>query len=127
MIRYLPRVLSTLSQSRLIRRRIYSRSARYRRSVRSRERRIIGADVLDVVATATTIKNRCRDAGTPARAAGERAYLKSDLEHFDAGVPEIRRVVRDFVSRHPDLTHDELVAVMGSSGRNPSTSAGWPR
>jgi 3-methyladenine DNA glycosylase AlkD len=112
MIRYLPHMLSTVSQSRLIRRRIYSRSARYRRSDRCREQRIIGADMLDVVAAAATIENRCRDAGTPARAAGERAYLKSDLEHFGAGVPEIRRVVRDFVSSHTDLTHDELVAVV---------------
>jgi len=52
MIRYLPHVLSTVSQSRLIRRRIYSRSARYRRSGQSHERRINGTGMLDVAANA---------------------------------------------------------------------------
>jgi 3-methyladenine DNA glycosylase AlkD len=96
----------------LIQRRIYSRSGRCRRGGPSREHGIIGADMFDVVAAAATIENGCRDAGNPERAAGERAYLKSDLEHFGAGIPAIRRVMREFTSTHPDLTHDELTGLI---------------
>jgi 3-methyladenine DNA glycosylase AlkD len=64
--------------------------------------------MIDVATTAAAIENGCREAANPVRAVGERAYLKSDLEHFGAGVPEIRRVARTFATTHPDLTHDEL-------------------
>jgi 3-methyladenine DNA glycosylase AlkD len=73
---------------------------------------MIDADMIDVVATAAAIENGCREAGNPVRGAGERAYLKSDLEHFGASVPEIRRIARAFVSSHPDLSHDEVAAVI---------------
>ena len=35
---------------------------------------------------------------------GERAYLKSDLEFYGASVWEIRRVAKEFVAGHADLT-----------------------
>jgi 3-methyladenine DNA glycosylase AlkD len=44
-----------------------------------------------------------RAAGRPERAARERAYLKSDLEHWGAGVPAVRAVARTFARSHPGL------------------------
>jgi hypothetical protein len=64
--------------------------------------------MIDVATTAAAIEDGCSEAANPVRAVGERAYLKSDLDHFGAGVPEIRRVARTFATTHPDLTHDEL-------------------
>ena len=55
-----------------------------------------------------------RAAGTPERAAGEKRYLKSYLDHFGATLPECRGQVRAFVKRHPDLTNAELAALVGS-------------
>lgn len=44
----------------------------------------------------------------PGRAAGERKYLRSDLEHIGVAVPSMRGIVSGFVRRHPDLDRDEL-------------------
>lgn len=49
-----------------------------------------------------------RAAGTPERAVQERAYLKSDLEHYGTTVPEGRRIAKAFAKQHRDLGHDEL-------------------
>jgi 3-methyladenine DNA glycosylase AlkD len=46
--------------------------------------------------------------GSPERAVGERAYLKSTYDHLGVGVPATRSVARAFVRGHrPD--HDQLV------------------
>jgi 3-methyladenine DNA glycosylase AlkD len=50
-----------------------------------------------------------RAAGTPDRAARERAYLKSQLVHYGASVPQIRAVAERVARQHPSLSHDELV------------------
>jgi 3-methyladenine DNA glycosylase AlkD len=50
-------------------------------------------------------------AGDPERALQEQRYLKSDLQHFGASVPAIRRVAVDFAGRR-DLTRPELVALV---------------
>jgi len=68
--------------------------------------------MIDVAAGAAAIRDRCRDAGSPDRAVSERAYLKSELQHLGTSVWEIRRVVKDFLSAHRDLTHDDLVALI---------------
>jgi DNA alkylation repair enzyme len=52
--------------------------------------------------------SRLREMGTPERAAGEKRYLKSDLEFLGATVGQTRREVRAFAREHPDLAHDEL-------------------
>jgi len=52
-----------------------------------------------------------RAKGTPARAEHEKAYLKSDLQHYGASVPDVRSVVKAVVNAHPDWQHDEIVAV----------------
>jgi len=49
--------------------------------------------------------------GSPQRAAAERSYLKSQLRHLGAPVPAVRRVVRNWARRHPQLSHDEVFAV----------------
>src|SRR6267378_4944566 len=53
-------------------------------------------------------ERRYREAGTPARAAGTKAYLKSDLRFYGATMPEIRRAADDFAREHPDLTRSQL-------------------
>jgi hypothetical protein len=41
--------------------------------------------------------------GSPQRASTERSYLKSQLRHLGAPVPAVRRVVRNWARRHPQL------------------------
>ncbi len=64
------------------------------------------------VATPTAARRfferRYREAGTPARAAGTKAYLKSDLRFYGTTMPEIRRAAKDFAREHRDLTRAEL-------------------
>ncbi len=58
------------------------------------------------------IDEELRAAGTPERAAQERAYLKSELTHYGTSVPATRAVAKGFRRRHPELSHDELVALV---------------
>jgi 3-methyladenine DNA glycosylase AlkD len=74
---------------------------------------------MDVAATVLEIESATRASGTSARAAGERQYLKSDLEHFGATVSEIRRIVRSSVAAHPGITHDELMDLVGALWARP--------
>jgi 3-methyladenine DNA glycosylase AlkD len=53
-----------------------------------------------------------RAAGDPGRAVQEKRYLKSELTHFGASVPAIRRVVTDFARRHPGLTRPDVLALV---------------
>lgn len=59
----------------------------------------------DVVAELRATLAAC---GTRARAAHERAYLKSDLEFLGAPVPAIRRIARDWRRTHADLPRAQL-------------------
>lgn len=52
-------------------------------------------------------------AGTSARARGEKAYLKSDLDHLGVPMPGIRRTVVAALRDAPDLTRTELLAAVG--------------
>lgn len=49
--------------------------------------------------------------GSPERAIGERAYLKSTYDHLGVGVPATRAVARGFVREHRP-GHDELVELV---------------
>jgi 3-methyladenine DNA glycosylase AlkD len=51
-----------------------------------------------------------RARGTPERADGEKAYLKSDLAFYGVTVPAIRAVVRDVVASVGPLGHDDVLA-----------------
>ncbi|MGA7987177.1 MAG: DNA alkylation repair protein [Candidatus Dormiibacterota bacterium] len=74
---------------------------------------------MDVAATVRDIETATRACGTSARAAGERQYLKSDLEHLGATVSDIRRVARGTAAAHPDIAHDELMDLVGSLWSRP--------
>jgi len=65
------------------------------------------------------IETRLRRVGTAERAAGERAYLKSDLEFIGATVWQTRGVVKEFLAEHDRLTHDEVVALADALWRKP--------
>ena len=53
-------------------------------------------------------ERRLRAAGTPARAAGTKAYLKSDLRFYGTTMPDLRGATNDFAREHPELTRSEL-------------------
>jgi 3-methyladenine DNA glycosylase AlkD len=57
---------------------------------------------------------RCAPAGTADRAAHEKAYLKSSMEHYGASVPAMRRVAGSLVPVKPGPSHDELVGLAGA-------------
>jgi 3-methyladenine DNA glycosylase AlkD len=52
-----------------------------------------------------------RAAGAADRAEKERAYLKSDLEHYGTSVPALRAVAERVHREHADLSHDEVLAL----------------
>ena len=53
-------------------------------------------------------EQRYRAAGSAKRAAGTKAYLKSDLRFYGTTMPEIRRAANEFAREHPDLTRAQL-------------------
>ena len=59
--------------------------------------------VSDAGQWADALEAALRAAAVPERAAGEKAYLKSDLDFLGASVPAIRRVVKAFAREHPGL------------------------
>jgi 3-methyladenine DNA glycosylase AlkD len=68
------------------------------------------APALDLSRLVADIDSELRSRGTPDRAAHEKAYLKSELEHYGATVPAIRSVTKTISARYPGLGHDELIA-----------------
>jgi 3-methyladenine DNA glycosylase AlkD len=64
--------------------------------------------MVDAASLARTIESRLRKFGTPARAAGEKAYLKSELEFLGASLAEIRRAAKSI----SELDHDHLLALV---------------
>lgn len=59
----------------------------------------------------TFFTRRLRRAGSPARAVGEKAYLKSDLRFWGTSQDSIRAVVREYCEKPPALTRAELRAI----------------
>lgn len=72
----------------------------------------------DPDALAARIDVLLRERARPERAAGEKAYLKSGLEHYGTSVPAIRSVVREVVGG-ADVTHDDVVALVRELWRVP--------
>jgi 3-methyladenine DNA glycosylase AlkD len=66
----------------------------------------------DVAALVPALEQELRTAGGPERAAKERAYLKSSLEHFGTSVPAIRAVAVRLQRSHPELGHDDVVRLV---------------
>jgi 3-methyladenine DNA glycosylase AlkD len=67
---------------------------------------------VNVQRLAQEIDAALRAAGDPARAEGEKRYLKSALEHYGTSVPATRRVVKAALAEHPALGHDDLAGVV---------------
>jgi 3-methyladenine DNA glycosylase AlkD len=63
-------------------------------------------------ALARRVESDICEAGDPKRAEREKQYLKSELEHVGASVPDIRRIVKTTLADQPALTHDELVELV---------------
>ncbi len=61
--------------------------------------------------TAQRLEHALAQHGTPQRAAGAKAYLKSDLEFLGVEVPAIRKTGAEFLAGQKDLDHDGVVAV----------------
>lgn len=60
-----------------------------------------------------------RERARPERAEGEKAYLKSSLEHYGASMPAIRSAVREVVGSRADQTHDDMVGLVRELWRVP--------
>ncbi|HEX7005007.1 MAG TPA: DNA alkylation repair protein [Trueperaceae bacterium] len=58
------------------------------------------------------IAGSLRDAGTSERAASEKRYLKSSLEHYGASVPAIGKVAKGVVKELPELDRDQLLVLV---------------
>ena len=61
---------------------------------------------------AAQLEARLRTVGTPKRAVGEKAYLKSDLEFLGATVGQIRAEVKTMLAGIGELGHDDLMALV---------------
>jgi 3-methyladenine DNA glycosylase AlkD len=71
-----------------------------------------GPDARNAASPAADIERRLREAGTPARAAAEQAYLKSSMEFAGLGLPGLRGIVRAQLPRRPTMARDDLLAVV---------------
>lgn len=67
---------------------------------------------MDLRGLVAEIDEELRALGNPDRAVHEKAYLRSDLEHYGASVPAIRNVAKGVRRRHPDLAHDDLLELV---------------
>jgi 3-methyladenine DNA glycosylase AlkD len=60
-----------------------------------------------------------RRVGTAARAATEKAYLKSDLDFAGAGIPAIRAMVARWSKQRPALQHDQVTGLVAALWARP--------
>jgi uncharacterized protein len=70
-------------------------------------------------ALADRIETELRSLGTPERAAQEKRYLKSDLEHLGVTVPAMRKMVLAVCRAHGDWRHDEVVSLARALWKKP--------
>jgi 3-methyladenine DNA glycosylase AlkD len=76
-------------------------------------------DDFDPETAARAVTEALRPLGTPARAAQEKRYLKSDLEFFGVTVPDMRRAVKAAVRGYPGLDGPGMVAWAVALWREP--------
>jgi 3-methyladenine DNA glycosylase AlkD len=67
---------------------------------------------LQVGAVVESVRAELEAQATPERAAGEKRYLKSDLEFIGATVPMIRRAATKVHRAHPDADHHDLISLV---------------
>jgi 3-methyladenine DNA glycosylase AlkD len=65
-----------------------------------------------VAAVADELERTLRGRATAERAAQEKRYLKSAIEHLGCTMPVLAATAKAFKKARPDLTHDELVALV---------------
>lgn len=63
---------------------------------------------MKIRSTIAAIEESLQAAGTADRAAGEKRYLKSDLDFLGATVPQVRRQALIWLRAYPDLELDQL-------------------
>ncbi len=68
---------------------------------------------------AETLIRQLRQVGTKDRAAGAKAYLKSELEHLGLRVSEVRAAVKELQLEYPDLDRRELVKLVRALWKRP--------
>ena len=74
---------------------------------------------IDVDALPGELEAELAAVGTPERAEGEKAYLKSDLQFLGATVWQIRAVVKTAAEAGRDMSHDELLALVSALWAKP--------
>jgi 3-methyladenine DNA glycosylase AlkD len=65
------------------------------------------------------LERTLRGRGGRARAEGEKAYLKSDLEFLGVDAATLRRTAREFLAAEADLGHRALLALVRAAWRRP--------
>ena len=75
--------------------------------------------MIDAQRLEASLEDELRAAGNPERAAKERAYLKSDLSFYGAGMPAVRAAAAMVRREHAGLQHDELVTLVDALWQRP--------
>ncbi|HSU83497.1 MAG TPA: DNA alkylation repair protein, partial [Thermoanaerobaculia bacterium] len=65
-----------------------------------------------LTAEVRAIEETLRPLGTPERAEGAKAYLKSDLDFLGVATDPLRAAARDWLREHPETDHDPLVGLV---------------
>ncbi len=68
---------------------------------------------------ANRIEAELRALGSPERAAQEKRYLKSELEHLGATVPATRKVVATILRAHPKFGREDVIALTRALWKKP--------
>jgi 3-methyladenine DNA glycosylase AlkD len=63
---------------------------------------------MKIGSTVAAIENELLSVGTVGRAAGEKRYLKSDLEFVGANVPQVRKLAKTWLGSRAELAHDDV-------------------
>ncbi|MGA2036869.1 MAG: DNA alkylation repair protein [Acidimicrobiales bacterium] len=74
---------------------------------------------MDIQRLVRHLDQELRSLGTPERAQHEKAYLKSELEHYGVSVPAVRAVAKKVASKYPALNHEELIELVNALWATP--------
>ena len=74
---------------------------------------------MDPQTAADSFARRLRESARKERAVEEQAYLKSDLQHLGASVPQIRDAAKDLHRSAPDLSHAQVVELVRTLWKRP--------
>jgi len=72
---------------------------------------VTGRD-LDLAAVVAAARAALTARGSPERAAGAKAYLKSELDFLGVDAGGLRAAARELLEHHPELDHDQLVVLV---------------